>query len=39
MVLLRGAGETARDFYDYMQKPAAREVLKRYGFVLLGEEG
>jgi molybdate transport system substrate-binding protein len=39
MVLLKGAGETARAFYDYMQKPAAREVQKHYGFVLPGEEG
>jgi molybdate transport system substrate-binding protein len=38
MVLLKGAGETARAFYDDMQKPAAREVLKGYGFVLPGEE-
>ena len=39
MVLLKGAGETARAFYDYMQEPTARELLKRYGFVLPGEEG
>jgi molybdate transport system substrate-binding protein len=39
MVLLKDAGETAHAFYDYIQKPAAREVLKRYGFVLPGEEG
>jgi molybdate transport system substrate-binding protein len=38
MVLLKGAGEAARAFYDYMQKPAARELLKRYGFVLPGED-
>ena len=38
MVLLKGAGNAAHVFYDYMQKPAARELLKRYGFVLPGEE-
>jgi molybdate transport system substrate-binding protein len=39
MVLLKGAGETARAFYSYMQTPPARAILKRYGFVLPGEEG
>ena len=39
MVLLKGASDTARAFYDYMQTQPAREVLKRYGFVLPGEEG
>ncbi|OGA33619.1 MAG: molybdate ABC transporter substrate-binding protein [Betaproteobacteria bacterium RIFCSPLOWO2_12_FULL_62_13b] len=34
MVLLKGAGETARIFYSYLQQPAARAVFKRYGFVL-----
>lgn len=34
MVLVKGAGETARAFYAYLQQPAAREVLLRYGFVL-----
>jgi len=34
MVLVKGAGETARAFYAYLQQPAAREVLVRYGFVL-----
>lgn len=33
MVLLKGAGETARRFYDYLQQPAARAVLTRYGFL------
>lgn len=32
MVLLPGAGEVARTFYAYMQGPAAREILTRYGF-------
>lgn len=39
MVLLRNADETAKAFYGYMQSPAARAVLKRYGFLLPGEEG
>ena len=33
MVLLRGAGETARRFYAYLQSPPARGVFRRYGFV------
>jgi molybdate transport system substrate-binding protein len=37
MVLLRHAGETAARFYDYLQRPAAREVFVRYGFALPGE--
>jgi molybdate transport system substrate-binding protein len=37
MVLLRTAGEAARAFYAYLQTPAAREVLVRYGFTLPGE--
>ena len=32
MALTRRAGATARAFYDYLQQPAAREVLARYGF-------
>ncbi len=38
MVLTKNAGETAQHFYRYMQAPAAREILKRYGFRLPGEE-
>ncbi len=38
MVLVKGAGETARTFYRYVQQPAAREIFKRYGFVLPGEQ-
>jgi molybdate transport system substrate-binding protein len=34
MVLTRGAGETARAFFSYLQQPAARAVLARYGFTL-----
>lgn len=36
-VLMKGAGATARAFYDYLEQPAARAVFKRYGFVLPGE--
>jgi molybdate transport system substrate-binding protein len=38
MVLLMRANNTARKFYGFMQEPAARAILKRYGFVLPGEE-
>lgn len=34
MVLVKGAGETARAFYAYVQQPAARKILAKYGFVL-----
>lgn len=37
MVLLRNAGETARDFHAYLQERPAREVFVRFGFVLPGE--
>ena len=37
MVLMRSAGSVAERFYAYMQEPAAREVMRRYGFVLPGE--
>lgn len=36
MVLLRGAGPVAEAFYDYVNGPAARAILERYGFVLPG---
>ena len=32
MVLLKRADEAARGFYDFLQKPAARAILERYGF-------
>lgn len=32
MVLTKGAGETARLFYEWLQQPAARAVLARYGY-------
>jgi molybdate transport system substrate-binding protein len=38
MVLLTRANDTARAFYGFMQQPPARAILKRYGFVLPGEE-
>ncbi|HET7031837.1 MAG TPA: molybdate ABC transporter substrate-binding protein [Casimicrobiaceae bacterium] len=37
MVLLKNAGDVATEFYRYLQEPAARAVLIRYGFVLPGE--
>jgi molybdate transport system substrate-binding protein len=37
MVLLRGAGPTAREFYRYVQQPPARAILVRYGFLLPGD--
>ncbi len=37
MALVRGAGETARAFYLYLQQPAAREIFRRFGFALPDE--
>ena len=37
MVLIKGAGETARAFYAYLQQPAARKILEQYGFVVPAE--
>ena len=34
MVLLKRASETAQRFYRYLQQPAAREILRRFGFVV-----
>ncbi|WP_209427588.1 molybdate ABC transporter substrate-binding protein [Pararhodobacter sp. SW119] len=34
MALLKGAGAVAQAFYAYMNEPAAREIMARYGFVL-----
>jgi molybdate transport system substrate-binding protein len=34
MVLMKRAGPTAAKFYDYIQQPAARAVLERYGFAI-----
>lgn len=38
MVLMRGAGETARDFYRYLQAEPARAVFRQFGFILPNEE-
>lgn len=37
MVLTKKATPVAREFYQYLQQPAARAVFRRYGFVLPGE--
>ncbi|MCX7902355.1 MAG: molybdate ABC transporter substrate-binding protein [Burkholderiaceae bacterium] len=37
MVLLRHASQTAQHFYSYLMQPAARDILRRYGFELPGE--
>lgn len=37
MVLMTGAGETARRFFRYLQEPAARAAFRRFGFALPGE--
>jgi len=37
MALVKGAGETARVFYRYLQEPSAREIFRRYGFAHPGE--
>lgn len=34
MVLTKNAGEVAKDFYQYLQQPAARKVFIKYGFEL-----
>lgn len=34
MVLVRGAGRTAREFYAFVQSAAAREIMAQYGFTL-----
>lgn len=39
MVLLRDAGPVAERFYAYLQQPAARALLREFGFVLPGETG
>jgi molybdate transport system substrate-binding protein len=37
MVLLQGAGDTARAFFAFVQKEPARIIFRRYGFLLPGE--
>jgi molybdate transport system substrate-binding protein len=39
MALLNNAGPVAERFYRYLQQPAAREILRHYGFALPGEGG
>ena len=36
-VLLRRSGETARAFLLFLQQPSAREVFRRYGYMLPGD--
>lgn len=37
MVLTKRAGPPAREFYAFLQQPAARTILRKYGFALPGE--
>jgi molybdate transport system substrate-binding protein len=37
MVLTRRATPAAKSFYDYVQSEPARQIMRRYGFVLPGE--
>ena len=37
MVLLKNADPVAQAFYRYLQSPAARAIMRRYGFLLPGE--
>jgi molybdate transport system substrate-binding protein len=37
MVLLKSAGPVAEAFYVYIGTPAAREIMKKYGFGLPGD--
>ena len=37
MALLKNAGPVAARFYDYVQRPAARAIFRKYGFLLPGE--
>ncbi|MFN3769394.1 MAG: molybdate ABC transporter substrate-binding protein [Ectopseudomonas guguanensis] len=39
MVLIKDADATSRAFYHYLQQPAARAILARYGFILPGQGG
>jgi molybdate transport system substrate-binding protein len=38
MVLIKGANKTAQAFYRYMRQPAARSIMKQYGFVLPADQ-
>lgn len=37
MVLLKGAGDTARQFYHYLQTDAVRETMQKFGFTVADE--
>ncbi len=37
MALTKGAGDTAKQFYEFVRGPKARVIMRRYGFVLPGE--
>ena len=37
MVLLKRASDTAQRFYRYLQQPAAREILRKFGFAVPGD--
>ena len=37
MALVKGAGETARRFHDFLRSPEARAIFARHGFALPGE--
>jgi molybdate transport system substrate-binding protein len=37
MVLLKKAGDTARQFYHYLQTDAVRETMRKFGFTMPGE--
>lgn len=37
MVLIKGAGADAREFFSFLQQPTARALFKHYGFGLPGE--
>ena len=39
MVLLKGAGETARSFFAYLQQPPARRTFAEHGFTVPDEAG
>jgi molybdate transport system substrate-binding protein len=38
MALVKGASATAEAFFAYMQSKPAREIMRRYGFVLPNEQ-
>ncbi|MFN4163575.1 MAG: molybdate ABC transporter substrate-binding protein [Ferrovibrio sp.] len=39
MAMMKNAGPVAERFYAYLQQPTARAILRKYGFVLPGEDG